>query len=73
MAYLSPEIARVMGKERADALEKLFARLDSIDAMLKNAEERTRRELAADPTLAERIRKMHRSRPARSARTLLVK
>lgn len=71
MTYLSPEIARVMGKERADALEALYERLEGIEKMLKNAEERTKREMEADPTLAQRIAKMHRTRPAKSARTLL--
>ncbi len=60
-----------MDPERVKALEALFKRLDDVDAMLKNAEERTRREMEADPTLAQRIAKMHKSRPAKSARSLL--
>lgn len=71
MAYLSKRIRAAIGEPRARELEKIFERIDSVNKMLKDAEERTRREMEADPTLAERIAKMHRTRPAKSARTLL--
>ncbi|MBE3602174.1 hypothetical protein IMX07_00885 [bacterium] len=71
MAYFSKRIREVLGAERANELEEIFRRIDSVNKMLEDAEERTKREMEADPTLAERIAKMHRTRPAKSARTLL--
>lgn len=67
MAYFSRRVRAVIGESRAREIERIFAHLDAVDAMLKNAEERTRREFAADPALAARIRKMRRARPSKAA------
>lgn len=71
MAYFSQRIRDAIGEPRASELEALFKRLDDIDTMLENARKRTERELAENPDLAKRVAEMHRTRPAKSARTLL--